>query len=65
MSAFSIRSARPDDEAAAYYVCLKTGDHGADGAKDDNESGRLEQGVGVIIDQYRMGQESQHRDQRH
>jgi len=31
MSTFSIRSARPEDQAAAYYVCLKTGDHGADG----------------------------------
>jgi ribosomal protein S18 acetylase RimI-like enzyme len=31
MSTFSIRSARPDDQAAAYYVCLKTGDHGGDG----------------------------------
>ena len=31
MSTFSIRSARPDDRAAAYYVCLKTGDHGGDG----------------------------------
>ena len=30
MSTFSIRSARPDDRAAAYYVCLKTGDHGGD-----------------------------------
>lgn len=26
-----IRLARPGDEAAAYHVCLKTGDHGADG----------------------------------
>jgi ribosomal protein S18 acetylase RimI-like enzyme len=26
-----IRSARPGDEAAAYHVCLKTGDHGQDG----------------------------------
>ena len=25
-----MRPARPDDEAAAYYVCLKTGDSGAD-----------------------------------
>ena len=31
MSTFSIRPAQPDDQAAAYYVCLKTGDHGADG----------------------------------
>ena len=28
---FSIRPARSSDQAAAYYVCLKTGDHGADG----------------------------------
>ena len=31
MSDFNIRLARPDDQAAAYYVCLKTGDHGRDG----------------------------------
>lgn len=31
MSDFTIRPARPDDEAGAYYVCLKTGDHGNDG----------------------------------
>ena len=31
MSTFGIRSARPDDQAAAYYICLKTGDHGGDG----------------------------------
>ncbi len=31
MSTFTIRAARPDDEAAAFYVCLKTGDHGRDG----------------------------------
>ena len=31
MSGFSIRPARPEDEAAAYYICLKTGDHGRDG----------------------------------
>jgi ribosomal protein S18 acetylase RimI-like enzyme len=27
----TIRPARTGDEAGAYYVCLKTGDHGADG----------------------------------
>lgn len=27
----TIRDYRPGDEAAAYYVCLKTGNHGADG----------------------------------
>jgi ribosomal protein S18 acetylase RimI-like enzyme len=26
-----IRPARPEDEAGAYYVCMKTGDHGGDG----------------------------------
>jgi ribosomal protein S18 acetylase RimI-like enzyme len=31
MSTFSIRDARPDDRAAAYRICLKTGDHGRDG----------------------------------
>ena len=31
MSTFSIRSVRPDDQAAAYDICLKTGDHGRDG----------------------------------
>ncbi len=31
MSHFTIRRARPEDLAAAYYVCLKTGDHGRDG----------------------------------
>ena len=31
MSDFTIRAARPEDQAAAYYVCLKTGDHGKDG----------------------------------
>jgi ribosomal protein S18 acetylase RimI-like enzyme len=31
MSRFIIRAARPADQAAAYYVCLKTGDHGRDG----------------------------------
>jgi ribosomal protein S18 acetylase RimI-like enzyme len=31
MSNFRIRAALPADQAAAYYVCLKTGDHGKDG----------------------------------
>ncbi len=31
MDACVIRSAKPDDRPAAYYVCLKTGDHGDDG----------------------------------
>src|SRR5919106_585794 len=29
--ATTVRDYRPGDEAAAYYVCLKTGDHGDDG----------------------------------
>ena len=28
---FNLRAARPEDQAGAYYVCLKTGDHGKDG----------------------------------
>jgi ribosomal protein S18 acetylase RimI-like enzyme len=31
MDRFRIRLARPDDQHPAYYVCLKTGDHGRDG----------------------------------
>jgi len=31
MSEFGIRLAQPGDRAAAYHVCLKTGDHGRDG----------------------------------
>jgi ribosomal protein S18 acetylase RimI-like enzyme len=31
MKACTIRPARPDDRAAAYYVCLKTGNYGQDG----------------------------------
>lgn len=31
MSDFVIRSARPEDQAGAYQVCLKTGDSGKDG----------------------------------
>ncbi len=41
----TIRVARPDDRAAAYYVCLKTGDAGGDGepiyASDPDALGRL------------------------
>ena len=40
-----MRPARPGDEAAAYHVCLKTGDHGADGGpfyRDDPDAlGRI------------------------
>jgi ribosomal protein S18 acetylase RimI-like enzyme len=31
LSRFTIRPAQPTDQAAAYYACLKTGDHGRDG----------------------------------
>ena len=31
MNSFRIRAARAADRADAYYVCLKTGDHGKDG----------------------------------
>jgi hypothetical protein len=31
MNTFTIRAARPTDQAAAYYICVKTGDHGRDG----------------------------------
>ena len=31
MSDCTIRLARPSDQPGAYYVCLKTGDHGKDG----------------------------------
>jgi ribosomal protein S18 acetylase RimI-like enzyme len=41
----SIRSARPGDARGAYYVCLKTGDYGADGepfyAEDPEALGRI------------------------
>jgi ribosomal protein S18 acetylase RimI-like enzyme len=30
---FNIRPSRPGDEPGAYYVCLKTGDHGKDGER--------------------------------
>lgn len=31
MSEFTIRLARPDDQAGAYHVCMKTGNYGQDG----------------------------------
>ena len=31
MNTFAIRAAKPADQAAAYYICVKTGDHGRDG----------------------------------
>jgi len=62
MSTFSIRDARPDDRAAAYYICLKTGDHGRDGephyADDPDALGRIfvgpylafEPGLGLVLE---------------
>jgi ribosomal protein S18 acetylase RimI-like enzyme len=45
MTTFAIRDARADDRAAAYYICLKTGDHGRDGepyyADDPDALGRI------------------------
>jgi ribosomal protein S18 acetylase RimI-like enzyme len=45
MSDFAIRDARPEDGAAAYYICLKTGDYGRDGepyyADDPDALGRI------------------------
>ncbi len=45
MSEPAVRPARPGDEAGAYHVCLKTGDHGEDGeqlyGKDPDALGRL------------------------
>jgi hypothetical protein len=31
MNTLNIRAARPADQTVAYYICLKTGDHGRDG----------------------------------
>lgn len=45
MNACTIRLARPEDQAAAYHVCLKTGDYGQDGepfyADDPDALGRI------------------------
>jgi GNAT superfamily N-acetyltransferase len=45
MTSFAIRDARAADRAAAYYICLKTGDHGCDGepyyADDPDALGRI------------------------
>jgi GNAT superfamily N-acetyltransferase len=45
MQPCTIRSAAPGDEAAAYYVCLKTGDHGDNGepyyTEDPDALGRI------------------------
>lgn len=44
-TSFHMRPARPGDEAAAYHVCLKTGDYGRDGEpfyrEDPDALGRL------------------------
>jgi ribosomal protein S18 acetylase RimI-like enzyme len=59
---FTIRPARPGDEAGSYYVCLKTGDQGQDGEpfyRDDPDAlGRIfvgpylafEPGLSVILE---------------
>ncbi len=44
LTRFTIRLARPVDQAAAYHVCLKTGDHGRDGEpfyRDPHALGRI------------------------
>ena len=62
MADWEIRPARAGDEAGAYYVCLKTGDHGADGEsfyRDDPDAlGRIyvgpylayEPGLSLVLD---------------
>ena len=62
MSHFTIRPVRPDDEAGAYHVCLKTGDNGQDGEpfyrEDPDALGRIYVGpylkfepeLGVILE---------------
>ena len=50
----TIRAARPGDRAAAYYVCLKTGDHGADGEpfyrEDPDALGRIYVGPYLLFE---------------
>ena len=47
----TIRDYRPGDEAAAYYVCLKTGNSGDDGASDATGAGAyLDYTDGVIAE---------------
>ena len=54
MSKFTIRRATPADQAAAYYVCLKTGDHGRDGEpfyRDDPDAlGRIYVGPYIVFE---------------
>src|SRR5262245_41723592 len=42
---FTLRSGRAEDQAGAYYICLKTGDHGKDGTafyrEDPDALGRI------------------------
>lgn len=51
---FTIRPARPADQAGAYYVCLKTGDHGRDGEpfyRDDPDAlGRIFVGPYLVFE---------------
>jgi ribosomal protein S18 acetylase RimI-like enzyme len=54
MSIFIIRAARPADQRAMYYVCLKTGDHGKDGepfyADDPDALGRIYVGPYLVFE---------------
>lgn len=54
MSDLVIRPARPDDQAGAYYVCLKTGDYGKDGEpfyRDDPDAlGRIFVGPYLVFE---------------
>lgn len=54
MSHFHIRLARSSDQAAAYHVCLKTGDHGRDGEsfyRDDPDAlGRIFVGPYLVFE---------------
>jgi ribosomal protein S18 acetylase RimI-like enzyme len=54
MNDFVVRRARPEDRAAAYHVCLKTGDHGRDGEpfyRDDPDAlGRIFVGPYLVLE---------------
>lgn len=54
MSDFTIRQARPGDQAGAYHVCLKTGDFGKDGEpfyRDDPDAlGRIFVGPYLVFE---------------
>lgn len=54
MNDFTIRLARPDDQAGAYHVCLKTGDFGKDGEpfyRDDPDAlGRIFVGPYLVFE---------------